>query len=235
MAEDIKFEFEFSLKNIREHREEQGISQLKLSQMTHLSVPQGVISDLESGFRKLTSYTALPLANALKTNIFGLFLAQEMSNKGIVSLKDREKLVEDIAKGNTDLLKAYKSAGRVVKTLDFGDRDSFGRKLDKEQIASRKDKDSDLITRDSFGRKRTEKEIKERRREVKKRKEAKKRREDFDLYKSLGRDSFGRKIIAKKMVGDFDDLDLEGLDEDDKFLAMLKQLIKKGKERQKMK
>ncbi len=234
MAEDIKFQYEFSLKSIREHREEQGISQLKLSQMTHLRVPQGVISDLEVGFRKLTSYTALPLANALKTNIFGLFLAQEMSNKGI-ALKDREKLVKDISDGNSNLLKAYKSAGRVVKTLDFGGRDSFGRKLDEEQIASRKDKDSDLITRDSFGRKRTEKEIKERRKEVKKRKEAKKRREDFDLQKSLGRDSWGRKIIAKKMAGDFDDLDLESLDEDERFLAILNRLIQKGEERRKMK
>jgi len=236
MEDNIKFEYEFSLKSIREHREEQGISQSELSRRTSGRVAQGVISDLESGFRKLTSNTALLISNALKTNIFGLCIAQEMQNKGI-ALKDREGLVKAISDGKADLLKAYKSMDRVKDLdLDFGERDQFGRKIHPSELEARKriketGEKEDFggeLERDSFGRR-----ISKRESDYKKRKRAEKRKEkalDFG-----DRDSFGRKRIAKKHISahDFDDLDLEGLDADQKFLAKLNRIIEMGEKRRK--
>ncbi|MBA7492282.1 hypothetical protein ES702_02831 [subsurface metagenome] len=200
MAEDIKLEYEISYKSIREHREEQGISQNELARRTDLRIPQSKISNLEAGFINLTSNSALCLANAIKTNVLGLLLGQEMANKNI-ALKDREKLVMGISEGKADLLKAYKSVDRVEKVLDFGDRDGLGFKLSKELIAEKraekiaeKEKVLDFGNRDSFGRK--SKII------------ATKTGGDFD------------KDFLKS---------LKGLDEDEKFLAKLKRLIERGK------
>jgi len=201
---DIKFEYEFSLKSIKQHREEQGISQSELARRTQFRIPQGKISKLEAGFINLTSNSALCLSNALKTNILGLLLGQDMANKGI-SLEDRKRMVMKIAKGDSDLLRAYKSINRVKGlNLDFGNRDSFGRRLHPKEILARK---------------RAEKR-------------AEKRRKDLDFG---DRDSFGRKRIAKKHISahDFDDLDLEGLDEDQKFLAKLNRIIEMGERRRK--
>lgn len=204
MAEDIKLEYEISYKSIKEHREEQGITQSELARRTDLRIPQGKISNLEAGFINLTSNSALCLSNALKTNVLGLLLGQDMANKGIAE-KDREKLVIAISDGKADLLRAYKSADRV-QSLDFGDRDSLGFKLSKKLIAEKraekraeKDKASDFGDRDSFGKK---------------------------------------KFIATKMGGDFDTdflKSLKGLDEDEQFLAKLRRLIERGKERREMK
>jgi len=249
MSDNIKFEFSFSLKNIREHRESMGITQSELSRRTQGQVAQGVISDLESGFRNLTSHLALPIANALKTNILGLCMGQEMWQKGI-ALKDRERLVGKIAKSSKkefkELLRAYKSIDRV-KSLDFGDRDGFGRRISPDELEARKriretGKDVDFggkKERDSFGRRRSKRET-----EYKKRKRAEKRREDFDFG---DRDSFGRKLTEKQIaektrIADksFDDLDdsgnkkladlMEGT-EDEKFLAKLNILLEKGEKR----
>lgn len=217
MAEDIKLEYEISYKSIEEHRESQGITQSELARRTDLRIPQGKISNLEAGFINLTSNSALCLSNALKTNVLGLLLGQEMANKGI-ALKDREKLVMGISEGNADLLRAYKSVDRVQSLgLDFSgkyERDSFGRVISKRES------------------------------DYKKRKRAEKRAEKED-YGDRG--EFGLKLsekqiaektkIATKMGGDFD-IDflksLEGLDKDEQFLAKLKRLIERGKERREM-
>lgn len=251
---DIKFQYEVSFKSIQEHREEQGITQSELSRRTNLRIPQGKISNLEAGFINLTSDSALCLANALKTNIIGLLLGQDMANKGI-ALKDREKLVKAISEGKSDLLKAYKSAHRVKKALDFGDRDSFGAKLPEAEILARKriretGEGLDFggkYERDSFGNVITkrESEYRARKRAEKRAKKSKDKALDFG-----DRDSFGRKkekkkyddtelvglknIIAMKMAVDFDNDFLEtlkGLNEDDRFLAILNRLIEKAKER----
>lgn len=224
---EFEFEFEFTLKSIQEHRKDQNISQLELCRRTYGRVPQSLISELESGTRKLTGYTSIPLADALKTNVLGLCIGQEMHNKGI-TFKDREKLLKDISDGKADLLRAYKSVNRV-KDLKFKDRDSWGRKLDKEQVEARDDTDLS-IERDSFGKKRTKKEIKALRKEAKKSGE---RIDDFG-----DRDSFGRKIVKKKYddLDDSDDMKLIDLmegTEDEKFLAKLNVLLKKGEERRK--
>lgn len=226
----MEFEFEFSLKSIQEHRRDQNISQLELCRRTYGRVPQSLISELESGTRKLTGYTSIPLADALKTNVLGLCIGQEMQNKSI-ALKDREKLLKDISDGKADLLRAYKSVNRV-KDLDFKDRDSWGRKLDKEQIEAKKraEKDKDLevdeFDRDSFGRRIPKREADLRRKEAKKGGAP-----DFG-----DRDSFGRKIV-KKRYDELDDLGdkkvadlLEGT-EDEKFLAKLNLLLEKGEEK----
>lgn len=234
--EDIKFEYEISYKSIKEHREEQGISQNELARRTDLRIPQGKISNLEAGVINLTSNSALCLSNALKTNIIGLLLGQDMANKNI-ALKDREKLVKTISKGDSNLLRAYKSMDRVKSLdLDFGERDSFGVKIPKAEISARKriketGEKEDFggeLERDSFGRR-----ISKRESDYKKRKRAEKKKEkalDFG-----DRDSFGRKRIAKKHISahDFDDLDLEGLDEDQKFLAKLNRIIEMGEKRRK--
>ncbi|MBA7496487.1 hypothetical protein ES702_07095 [subsurface metagenome] len=223
----MEFEFEFTLKSIQEHRKDQNISQLELCRRTYGRVPQSLISELESGTRKLTGYTSIPLADALKTNVLGLCIGQEMHNKGI-TFKDREKLLKDISEGNADLLRAYKSVNRV-KDLDFKDRDSWGRKLDKEQVEARDDTDLS-IERDSFGRKRTKKEIKALRKKVKK------SREKIDDFGD--RDAFGikRKVVKKRYdeLDDSDDMKLADLmegTEDEKFLAKLNILLEKGEER----
>ena len=229
---EFEFEFEFSLKSIQEHRKDQNISQLELNRRTYGRVPQSLISELESGTRNLTGYTSIPLADALKTNVLGLCIGQEMHNKGI-AFKDREKLLKDISDGDSNLLRAYKSVNRV-KGLDFKDRDSWGRKLDKEQIEAKKraEKDKDLevdeFDRDAFGRRIPKREAKLRR------KEAKKKREDLDFG---DRDSLGRKIAKKRYddlddSGDLDDMKLVDLlegTEDEKFLAKLNILLEKGR------
>jgi len=249
---DVKFEFSFSLKNIREHRESMGISQNELSRRTQ--VAQGVISDLESGFRNLTPRLALPLSNALKTNILGLCMGQEMWQKGI-ALKDRERLVKNIATSDAkefkELLGAYKSMDRV-KSLDFGDRDAFGRKIYPDELEARKriretGKGVDYggkIERDSFGRRRSKRETESNKRRRAEKRAKKSREKAFDFG---DRDSFGRKLtekqtaektrIADKSFDDLDDLgdkklvDLMEGTEDEKFLAKLNLLLKKGEER----
>jgi len=147
----------FVLKSIRELREEKGISQLELSQKTFGRVPQGLISELESGSRHLTGYTAYPLIEALDNVVSAkdLILGQEMANAGI-PLSERHTVFKAVL-DEPDLLGASKSINRV-KSLDFGNRDAFGRKLPKKEVEARKraekSKDLDFGNRDALGRKR---------------------------------------------------------------------------------
>ena len=138
----------FILKSIREIREEKNISQAELSRKTQGRVPQGLISELESGSRRLTGYTAIPIANILKVDVKGLILGQEMENSGI-PLSERFEVLKTIL-SKPELLGASKSINRI-KRLDFGDRDSFGRKISKKEAKKRKGESLDLGSRDNFG------------------------------------------------------------------------------------
>ncbi|MBA7671708.1 hypothetical protein ES703_79868 [subsurface metagenome] len=239
-----------SLLSIKEHRIKRGMSQLKLSQATHLFVPQNVISELESGRRQLTGYTIPHLCNVFKVGKEDLILGNKLAMKG-VKLEDRFKAIKAVA-NDTDLFIAGKGIARAQKLdkrLDFGNRDSLGVRLSDEEVEARKDAGDMTIERDSFGRKRTKKEIKVRRKEAEKKraeKRVEKRREDFDLQTSLDRDQFGRKLtekqiaektrIANKGIDDSDDMTLADLmegTEDEKFLAKLNALLEKGEQRRK--
>lgn len=239
-----------TLLSIKEHRIKREMSQLSLSQATHLRVPQNVISELESGRRLLTGYTIPHLCNVFKVGKEDLILGNNLALAG-VKLEDRFKAVKSVA-NNEDLFIAGKGIARAQKLdkkLDFGgkyERDSFGRVLSKSESLARKriketGEDSDFggkYERDSFG-----KVISKRESDYNARKRAEKRTEkdDFgdrdDLGFRLSEKQIAEKTrIADKKIDDLDDIgdkkiaDVMKGTEDAKYLAKLNALLKKGKD-----
>ncbi len=178
-------EEKITFKSLRELRISKKYSQLELAKLSGVSREH--INRVEQGHLHLSGFTAPRLALVFKVNYKSLIVATELANQGLDE-SDRKRAItialkeaEDLSSGTVDVIK------EMGRANEFGNRDSFGRKLTKEQVEARDDTDLS-IERDSLGRKRTKKEIKAIRKEAKK---------GEDL--SFGdRDSFGRKITKKK-------------------------------------
>jgi len=212
-------EEKITFKSLRELRISKKYSQLELAKLSGVSREH--INRVEQGHLHLSGFTAPRIALVFKVNYKSLIVANELANQGL-SESDRKRAItialkeaEDLSSGTVDVFK------EMGKANDFGDRDSFGRKLDKEQVEARDDTDLS-IERDSLGRKRTKKEIKAIRKEAKK---------GEDL--SFGdRDGFGRKLTKKRVAEKsgitdkrIDDLD----DTDDLAEKKRKELLKAGR------
>ena len=173
-----------NLKSIKERRVEAGLTQDQLIQKSGLRISREFLSMVEAGKRFLTKDSTILLSAALKCEPLELFLGQTLSNLDI-DLSKRDQAV----KSALDYVKmgaALKEAEREARgKLDYGDRDSFGRKAVKEKET----------TRDSYGIKRIA--VKE--------KEAKTYRDGYGIKRTAEKDN--PEISSKsndKTVGEMD-------------------------------
>lgn len=214
-------EEKYTFKSLRELRISKKYSQLQLSKLSGVSREH--INRVEQGHLHLSGFTAPRLALVFKVNYKSLIVSQELANQGL-SESDRERAItialkeaEDLESTTVDVIK------EMGKANDFGDRDSFGRKLDKEQVEARDDTDLS-IERDLLGRKRTKKEIKALRKEAKKSRETK---DDFGDRDQFGFKMSKKQIAEKSRITDkrIDDLD----DTDNLAEKKKKELLKAGR------
>lgn len=146
--------------------------------------------------------------------------AEKIAEKGKgIDQFDRDSFGRRIPKSEAEIRR--KEAKKKSGELDFGDRDSFGRKIVKN---AETEIDKDITLKEFF--EKDESTYEERLRNL-----LLKGKDDKDSV-SL------KNIIAMKMGGDFDEdflKSLKGLTEEEQFLAKLRRLIEKGKERREMK
>lgn len=220
-------EEKFTFKSLRELRWDQGkLSQIDLARLSGVS--RAHINKIERGHLHLSGFTAPRIASVFKVNYKSLIMAQELANNGL-SEPERKEVITIALKEAEDLSPATIGVIKTIRDFDYGDRDSFGRKISKKEIEAEKraEKDKDLeideFDRDSFGRRIPKSEADLRR------KEAKKKREDLDFG---SRDSFGRRIIKKtKKVESDEEITMKEFFEKDEstFEGRLRKLLLKGK------
>ena len=149
-------EEKFTFKSLRELRWDQGkLSQIDLARLSGVS--RAHINKIERGHLHLSGFTAPRIASVFKVNYKSLIMAQELANNGL-SEPERKEVITIALKEAEDLSPATIGVIKKIRNFDYGDRDSFGRKLDPKEIKFRKEakkkrEDSDFGDRDSFGRK----------------------------------------------------------------------------------
>lgn len=140
--------YDIELLSVKEWRVKKGLTQLQLAQKS--GIKQSHISQVESGHIHITYYTAIPLASVFKCNATDLILGNEMWLLGL-DHSQRATALKAIME-NEELYIASKGLSRVEQ-LDYGDRDSFGRKRSKRGSAQ-KSAEAEQFKRDGFGIKR---------------------------------------------------------------------------------
>lgn len=154
-------EEKFTFKSLRELRWDQGkLSQIDLARLSGVS--RAHINKIEQGHLHLSGFTAPRIASVFKVNYKSMMLSQELANSGL-SEPERKEVITIALKEAEDLSSATIGVIKKIRNLDFGDRDSFGRKLDPKEIKFRKEakkkrEDLDFGDRDPLGRKITRKE-----------------------------------------------------------------------------
>jgi len=224
-------EEKFTFKSLRELRWDQGkLSQIDLARLSGVS--RAHINKIERGHLHLSGFTAPRIASVFKVNYKSLIMAQELANNGL-SEPERKEVITIALKEAEDLSPATIGVMKTIRDFDYGDRDSFGRKISKKEIEAKKraEKDKDLeideFDRDGFGRRIPESEADLRRKEAKKGGAL-----DFG-----SRDSFGRKIVKgaeadKDTEVDEDTTVKEFFDKDEStYEERLRALLLKGKKR----
>lgn len=177
-------EEKFTFKSLRELRWEQGkLSQVELARLSGVS--RAHINKMEQGHLHLSGFTAPNIAKIFKVNYKSLIMAQELANAGL-SEPERKEAIKIALKEADDLTSTTISVIKTIRNFDFGDRDSLGRKKSEKEIEAErraeKDKEIDEFDRDSFGRRIPKDEADLRRKEAKKGKDF-----DFGSRDSFGR------------------------------------------------
>lgn len=139
----------FKLRSIREARLEKGLSQEQLAEKA--GIKQQHLTQIETGRINPTWNTSKVLAEVLKENPLDLALGQILENVEI-DKEERPEAVKYLLE-NRKLQMAAKNILKVEK--DFGERDSFGRKIKEKEIerdSLGKRTEEKEFERDSFGR-----------------------------------------------------------------------------------
>lgn len=140
--------YDIELLSVKEWRIKKQLTQLQLAQKS--GITQSHISHIENGRIHITYYSAIPLASVFKCNATDLILGNEMWLLGL-DHSQRALAFKTILE-NKELHIASKGISRVER-LDFGDRDSFGRKRFKRGRAEKR-LEAEQFKRDGFGIKR---------------------------------------------------------------------------------